>query len=332
MKKKLVAIVALCLAVCLAGTVSAKKINKDFHKSYDVDVGAILHLRHGDGDVTITPWNKDVVDIKVKYRADSKVVGLGGRHTFDVEFRQNGNEIFVIAKEMSYNVIGFTSLREYEYTYTIQAPSYVDLDLEGDDGDVKLERWEGFVECRLDDGDVEFAYINSDETRIEMNDGNVRVDELHGDLFVEAEDGDITILNCETGLCRVRLDDGDLTIRHCRGSFDIGLEDGDVDFQRVRADKLELRMDDGDADVDLLKVDELDVDITAADGDVVVDLEPGISATFLIDTDDGGVRVNVPGATDLDKRKHRVSGQMLDGRGRIRIRTDDGSVVLRESR
>jgi DUF4097 and DUF4098 domain-containing protein YvlB len=326
------ALLAPVLLMALTGSAGAREIKKDFHESFDVEKGAILHLRHGDGDVTITPWDKDVLDVEVRYRAEAKTFGVGGKHQFSVEFKETGSVIHVIGKETSSSSIGFHHFKLHEYTYTIRAPEYLELNLDGDDGDVDIEDWQGKIECTLEDGDIDLRNIISGETNIDLEDGDLRIDGLEGNLSVDGEDGDVVLRDAETQQCRIRLEDGDLTIRRSEGDFEIDVSDGEIDLDRVRAGMLELSAEDGDVELDLLKVDRIDLDIRAYDGDVTVDLEPGMSAAFSIDTHDGRIRTDLPGARDLEKGRDQVSGEIGSGEGRIHIRTVDGDVTLRESR
>jgi DUF4097 and DUF4098 domain-containing protein YvlB len=319
------------LLLTWALSAAAREIKKDFHESFDVEEGFRLHLKHGDGDVTVTPWDKDVLDVRVQYRAEIKSFGLGGKHYFDVDFREGKDVIHVIGKEESSGSIGFHHFKLYEYTYAIQAPRYLKLDLEGEDGDVEIEDWEGEIDCTLEDGDIDLQDIFAGRTQIDLEDGDLRIDHLQGDLLVDGEDGDVVLRDAKTRQCRIRLEDGDVTIRQSEGDFEINLEDGDVDFDRVRAGMLEVSAEDGDVELSLLKVDRIDLDIRVYDGDVTVDLEPGMSAIFSIDTQEGRIRTDLPGAKDLEKGRDHTSGEIGGGKGRIHIRTVDGNVTLRES-
>ena len=69
-------IVALCLGLmATAGPAVAEEINREFHQEFDVQPGMKLVLEHGDGDVTVTPWSQDTLDVEVRYRVSS-----GWRH------------------------------------------------------------------------------------------------------------------------------------------------------------------------------------------------------------------------------------------------------------
>jgi hypothetical protein len=93
MKRFVFALFVPSLLVAMTATASGKEIKKDFQKSFDVKEGVTLHLEHGDGDVTISPWDNDIVDVEVHYRAESKSLGVGGKVYFDVEFKQSAHPV-----------------------------------------------------------------------------------------------------------------------------------------------------------------------------------------------------------------------------------------------
>jgi len=313
----------------------SQEIDRDFHKNFDVDKGAILHLEHGDGNVTVTPWNKDEVDVTVRYRAEFKTIGIGGgRRDFDVEFRQSGDDVYVIGKEKGRGgvTIGVHTSRRFEYTYKIKAPSYMELDFKGDDGDIEISDWESNVLCNLDDGDIELKDVFCERTKIKSDDGKIHITNLTGELFVNADDSDISLYECEMSDCNFEGDDGEIRLNNCKGSFNIQVDDGDIRFKKVQTKELQIKVDDADIDLDLLKTDRIDLYVLSDNGNVLIDLERGISATFSVDTDDGRIRVNLPNVDEYDEGRHHKSGEIYGGKGKIRIRTSDGDVTLNEKR
>ncbi len=44
---------------------------------------------------------------------------------------------------------------EREYSYTVKAPPWMALELEGEDGDVSIREWSGAINLDLSDGDLE---------------------------------------------------------------------------------------------------------------------------------------------------------------------------------
>jgi hypothetical protein len=62
---------ALLLAV--GSSASAEKIDRRFHRVFDVQKGAQLVLHHGDGEVSITPWEKSAIDVEGRIGQDYRL-------------------------------------------------------------------------------------------------------------------------------------------------------------------------------------------------------------------------------------------------------------------
>ncbi len=313
--------------------VAAEEISKDFHQSFDVREGDSLNLRFGDGNVKIIPWDKNSIDVSIRYRADIDTVGirLGRKQDFDVEFRQAGSTVYVTGREASYATIGFHNRKIYEYVYEIHSPDYIVLDLDGDDGDVNIENWAAEIECRIDDGDIHLMNITGQKTAIWGEDGDVEIDNLNGDLTTEVDDGDITLTGCEMDRCRINGEDGEITISRSKGSFNISVDDGDILMEKIEAQGLSINAADGDVEVDLLSGGTLDADIQTDDGDIDIDLEKGFSISFHISSDDAdSIRLNLDNIEGYREERHVKSGSINGGNGRLKIRTADGNITIRE--
>ncbi len=316
--------------VAATGQAECNKIIKDFHESFDVERGMGLRLKHGDGNVTLKRWDKDILDIEIRYSAEYKSIGSGKRD-FTVEFHRKRNTIEVLSYESS-TIIGIQIFNINEYTYTIHAPDYIALDLQGDDGELYIDDWRANIEIRLDDGNVVLSGVECEKTKIRIEDGDIDIEDHSGNIDIDSDDGRIEISSSTIPYCRIRAEDGPVNIRNCEGDFDIEVDDGDVDLYRLSTSKLYFQSSDGDLDVQLRGTGMLDLDIRTDDGDVTLNLEEGISAVFTIDVDDGRISVDLPDASKVRKGKDWISGTLLDGNGRIRIRTQDGNVRLKETR
>ena len=286
----------LILVFCLApGLVLAEEIRKEFHESFDVSPGAVLELHCGDGDVTVTPWDQQRIQVDVQYHADITKIGLGSRPSFDVDFRQSGDRVVVQEQIKGSMTIGFYSHSQITYTWEIKAPAWVGLEFHGDDGDVRITGWKADVELMLDDGDLALSDITADSVRINLDDGDVEGHEIDARLQINSDDGDvrITCLSCP---------------------------------------EMTLANDDGDIDIEF--TGPVPGQFTAAtdDGDVRLRFPAQASFTYDIETDDGRVRLNLPGGDNAGREEMadggKVSGVVGNGGGLVKIRTDDGSVEL----
>jgi len=301
-----------CLLVALAGatSVAAETVDREFNESFDVEPGVALRLVSGDGDVDIAPWNENRLEVQVRYHSVSR--GWGGVKDFEVDFDRSGDTITVEGREIGSNFfVGGT--RTHEYRYTIKAPPYVALRIEGDDGDVDIRHWEADIELRINDGDA-------------------RIDGLDGDLLARLDDGDLELDNCAVGRATVQLEDGDVTLRGGSGDWRLTVDDGDLDLRDLAAGSLEARGQDGDIHVTLTPGPFVEADLASDDGNIDLTLFSGLSARFSIDVDDGSISLHGSELTVESKRDHRTTGRIGDGRGEIRIRTNDGDVRLRAER
>ncbi len=332
MKLALAFFLNLFLLITLIYPAPGKEIRKDYHQQYNVMEGVTLHLISGDGEVSVTTWDKDVLDISVIYRAKVKSIGLGKKHDFKVDFRKRGNDIYVAEQIVRSFSFGILYDNQYEYRYIIQAPRYLKLDLEGEDGNVEIEGLTGEIDCRIDDGNLELRRIITPLVRIRFADGNVSLKEVESELEIRGEDGSISLKNCKIPRASLELEDGNIFIRDSGGNFKIDTYDGNVKMVRTHLKEATIRTEDGGVDLDLLKSKNLDLTVRTTDGYVTVDLEGGTSAAFNIHTGDGSIRTSLTYATVDRHSRHAVSGRLYNGEGRIRISTVDGSITLREQR
>jgi translation initiation factor IF-1 len=315
--------------MAMSVSVAAKEIDKDFHRAFDVSEGVALRLEYGDGDVTITPWDQDVIDVVVRYHADVRGLGFGTESDFDVDFQQTDDRVSVRGIEGgSHGVYIVRYVDEYEYTHTIKAPPYVVLDLRGDDGDLVVSEWKADIECKTDDGDVQLTDVENTDTKIRNEDGDVTLSGVSCGLLVKCDDGDVSIMKSDLREALLTLEDGDVRVTDSSGSFDVEIDDGDVVLNRVRAAIVDVRGQDGDVDLDLTSEESPHINVALDDGDVGIRLGGRSSFEYLITVDDGHVNVDIDGATDTEMDEHRVSGRVGDGGGFVRVSTADGDVNL----
>ncbi len=324
------AIAVVVVLVVLFVPAWAVKIDRDFHEGFDVRGGFRLDIHHGDGDVVITPWDKDVIDITVHYRADVTRVGLGGPPDFDVEFKTGEDFIRVVGHMTPQGPAVFQSMRIYEYSYVIKAPAYVKLELSGDDGDVEIKGWRAEIDCSIDDGDVVLEDVANSRTSLSLDDGDVIAVGLSGEMRLSADDGDVRLCGCALSEARMSVEDGDITVTDSEGDYSVSLDDGDVLLDLKTSSDVRVRSADGDVEI-IVRSGEVDeIDVATDDGDVVVTMPEGSSYSYRITMDDGHVRVAVPERGEFEKDEHAASGKVRGGQGRVRIRTSDGNVLLEE--
>ena len=315
--------------ILISSTLFSRNIKKDFHESFEVKSGDILYLSHGDGDVIIISWDKDIVDIEVHFSANVFAFGKG-EYEFKVDFDQHGNEIEVSENFKSKHRFGIRGVSINRYEYLIHAPKYLLLNLDGDDGDVEIQDMAANINCRLSDGDLEINDAIAELIKLELDDGSLKMKNIKAELDIKIDDGDVTISDYAGEECQVDIEDGQVDINRASGNFDISSDDGDIELRHLAVGILKVSSNDGDIYIDVLNSSAPDIEIRTDDAKVIVDLDENISAEIEIETDDGRIRTSLINPEYEKKKRSYFFGEIHGGKGRIHIRTNDGDVVLRE--
>ncbi len=320
----------VAVSMAAAPFATATDVDRSFHQRFDVEPGVRLELEHEDGDVVIKPWDEAAIEVDVRYRVKYTRVGLGTDPDLDVRFDQRGEVVRVIGEEKSAGGVGFFSKDAIEYVYRVSAPAWVVLDLLGEDGNVEISGWQGAITLRNDDGDVRVSDSQVPRLRLDVEDGDVDLEGVEGEMDLEVEDGDVTVRDCRGERIRIDGQDGRLRIEDCEGDFDVSTDDGDVDLSGLRAGRLEVHTGDGRVEIAVAAaVGELDLDVSADDGDVELRLADGVSAAFNLSSDDGDIRLEAE-AEGLEQGRHRATGRLGDGKGKIQVSTNGGRITLRQ--
>ncbi len=327
-----IAVLGIGFLVTSAMAADAKEISQRYDETFPVGSAARLRLDHGDGDVEIVPWDRPEIRVEVVYRASFTRIGWGTEPGYSVEFRQDGDEVHVIAREGgSHGVtVAIQTKITHEHRFTIHVPAHTTIDTRGDDGDLTITGLTGEVSCRLEDGDVELRDVVSPDLRVRVDDGDVFLAKVRGPLVLETDDGDISLVGCRSDEARVISDDGNVTLKGFVGSVSIRTEDGDVRLRDHESGMLEIRTDDGNVDVELVSGSRPEVEVDTADGRVRMTLATGVSSEILVATEDGRISVNLDAAR-IEESEHGIYAVIGDGDGSIRVRTQDGSVNLSRS-
>jgi len=320
--------VSLLVLATLSGPAAAGRIDRTFHQSFNVSEGFSLELENGDGDVVITPSGTDEIDVTVRCLADVKRIGPGGDPDFEVEFESGADAVGVKGRFTPSGISVFEWIKIHEYVYTIEAPSYVTLEIRGDDGDISIEDWRAAIDCSSDDGDVLLDGFTGRTASFSFDDGDVTVKRAEGSLEFSGDDGDVSLSECGHVTVSIALDDGDVSATECGGDVAVSLDDGDVTLDLIETATTSVDADDGDLKLSIQSGEVERVDLSSDDGNVVVSMPEGGSYSYSISMDDGGLKLDLPGQQKYDRDEHSVRGEVRGGGAHLSIYTDDGDVVV----
>lgn len=268
-------------------------------KRFEAGTAPDVTLATFDGSIQVRPWDRQEVLVEVEKRGSDKDAVSG----IQVAGEQKGNSISVDVRKPASEkeFIGFGIHHSTSARLVASVPRGSRLTLTTRDGAITVERVDGRLELRTDDG-------------------SVRVSEAAGDLTVVTRDGSIT-LDRVGGRVDARSGDGGIRVSGAPSVLMLETRDGSV---VVRAERDTVMQDDWS--------------VRTGDGSVVVELPDGFGAEIDAETKDGSVRSELPvtggsAAEAGDRRESRRSlrGKLGAGGKVLRLRTSDGSIRLRTS-
>jgi hypothetical protein len=262
-------------------------------RNFTVDGVPDIYVRNVDGETRITAREGREVSVKaVKEvaRVRSDAEAEEAAARVEVSIEQVGNRIEV---ETRYPKERFSFGGPNVLVHIeIQAPRRSDMDVKSVDGGLEVEGFEGELELVTVDGDLDVTSC-SGRIRTQSVDGNAELRDVAGRVDARTVDGDLEIEGTLQSL-QAKSTDGDITLR--------------VDPNSVMEEDWSLRTTDGSVRVALPEGFGVDLDIEAGDGDIEsahpMTLEGKIS-------------------------RRSIQGQLYGGGHQLRIRTSDGSVVLK---
>jgi hypothetical protein len=251
-----------------------------------------LHLSTFDGPIEVRSWDQPEVRVVVEKRGQDKTAVS----KIQVASSRKDNRIEVNARHAGGRnvVIGIGVFTSSSAKLIATVPRKANLVLRTDDGAVVVDRVDGRVDARTDDGSIK-VIESSGELIVESRDGSIHLDGIAGRVEARTGDGSLRISGAPTVL-RARSGDGSIVLRLSEGT--------------VMADGWTIQTSDGSISAYLPEV-----------FDAEVEADPGSG---------GRVRnqitlTNVTGGTRADRVLH---GRLGKGGHLLLLRTGDGTIRL----
>jgi DUF4097 and DUF4098 domain-containing protein YvlB len=186
------------------------------------------------------------------------------------------------------------------------------------------------VEVYLAAGRALVSNVEGD-LRVDAASADVGGDHVKGSLLVDTGSGDVRVSDVE-GDVSLDTGSGTVTVDGVSGrDVRIDTGSGGVTAARVRADDVNIDTGSGDVRLDLLSdLESLYVD--TGSGDVTIDVPADLGAQVDIETGSGEIDLQDVTVRTTRLEQDHLSGEIGDGRGRMRIETGSGGVRLVRSR
>jgi hypothetical protein len=246
----------LALAACNVSVGTAEYSVRE-EKTFAVTGAARLALTTFDGDIEVRGWDRNEVRVEVEKRGPDQATV----DKIQVKATQTGNAITIdVPKPSPLSTTGFR--RTPSASLVVSVPTQTAVTARSGDGAVTIRR----VNANVD---------------VDTDDGNVKVEELKGDLTVRTGDGAVDARQIDGG---VRINTGDGNVRADGAFKRLLLEtrDGAVDVTARSGSVVEsewgVTTGDGNVRVELPKGLNAELDAETADGRVQVDGAAGQAA------------------------------------------------------
>ena len=187
-----------------------------------LEKNARLEIKNKYGDIHLTSWNKDSVNIMAEIEAfapnhsklenmldgvEINITGSGSVVRAETEFGREITEFLESLKGLTEKIIEYES--RVQINYYINIPDYVDINIENQFGDISMENNTGVISVDLANGDFKANSLN-------------RISEFSFD-FGDAEIGSVKSGKINTSFSRFMISEsGDLSINSTSGRFELG--------------------------------------------------------------------------------------------------------------
>ncbi len=245
------------------GNISAGELDLLQKKSFTVEPGKDFILVTDGGDVNLSTWNRNEVEIKIFGNKEAK-------KRFDFKFENDTDYVKVTGlKHKSSFFDWFSSVR---LRYEIMVPQKFTADIKTAGGDIKIKNLNGDALVTTSGGDIKLKNINGD-AEAKTSGGDIKVENVKGETVLKTSGGDINSENIEGDLT-AKTSGGDIKLENIDGKINASTSGGDVSLVFTGENKgIELYTSGGDIYVEVPEDFSADINLKTVGGEISVGLE-----------------------------------------------------------
>lgn len=222
--------ITLGLLFLLLGTVSkAQDHEYNLDETYSINKNATIHLSSDDADVTIKGTDRSDVHVVVHHKVNIKGWKIESGD-FEMDVKNRGGDLYIQEKKNENSKVLLGSIRE-DYEITIEAPQDVALNISGDDDSYRISDINLAVKLDADDADAEMRGMKGNDFDFNIDDGSIHMDRAQGKLRLRMDDGEFYATDAQFTEIDSDMDDGevDITTSLTDGEFYLfDTDDGDI--------------------------------------------------------------------------------------------------------
>jgi len=267
----------------------------EIKRNFNVSATGTLEMADITGDIDITVWPKNEVQIFERLRMDVYTEEEAKRALEDrkASYTQSGDRIIVRGE-------GRRSRESLESSFQISLPATFNLDIATSGGNISARQIKGTSRLRTSGGDITLTEVGG-TVRAVTSGGNVTVRDADGDIDVKTSGGDLELERIKGALIgatsggnitlrgatkdvRLRTSGGDVEIMDTDGAVTASTSGGNVRVENVRG-RVDASTSGGDV---ILRNIKQEVEASTSGGDVDA---VGLFGTARLRTSGGDVQV-----------------------------------------
>jgi DUF4097 and DUF4098 domain-containing protein YvlB len=285
------------------------KIDGDLKRSFSVGKGGKLTLDTDIGSIDVKTQSSDQVEIEIDFKSDNIRKLKSFFDDFDVEFRQDGKDVYVKAEYTRdrwnfWNSIG----KDIQVHFYVTVPKQYHLDLSTAGGSISVSELEGEVEANTSGGSLDFGAIRGPITG-RTSGGSVSVKSCDGRVDVKTSGGSIH-LGRVAGNIYARTSGGSIHVDEVKGSIDAATSGGPVSAM-ISEQPVE------------------DCKLQTSGGSITITLVENIKFDVDAKTSGGGIKTDHPVSLQGEISSNILRGKVNGGGPLMYLRTSGGSIYLK---
>ncbi len=287
-------------------------------KSFNIQPGKILHVNFVSGDIKVTSWNQNEVNVKIfgNSQAEKKV---------KFEISETGNGIVVKAKEENSFFI-FNFFNSIKMKAVIKVPDNFKLDLISSGGDMNIKGINGKADIETSGGDISISNSAADYS-VRTSGGDVQIFNHNGNINVSTSGGDVTVKNI-TGFVKVFTSGGYINGKNINGNITASTSGGNI-YLQVKNGEVSANSSGGDISLYYFGINK-GIGISTSGGDINLEVPQNIKADVLLKSSSGNIIDNFSNESVLTITPFKNESKFNGGGEKLICKTSGGDITLND--
>ena len=322
-----IAVFALTSTACLYGIAG-----DSIEKTFQVRSGGQLKLETVYGSVEVNTSNTNTLEIEVFREAKSLSSSRAEKilEDFEVDFRQEGNTVFVTGKYKG-RVLGESRNNIGKYVrinFVVSAPREFNVDLATRGGKISVDDLKGEVRSHTSGGSLSFSRIQGPVWG-RTSGGSIKLLSCTSNAEMKTSGGSITIGEV-SGDIIARTSGGSIRVEKAKGNVDVHTSGGGISVEEVEG-SIQAKTSGGSVKAYIASQPDSDCSLKTSGGSVTVYLTESIAVDVNAGTSGGRVYTEFPVTIQDEINKRSLKAKINGGGPELYLHTSGGSIYIKKA-